>query len=125
MAKAYSEDLRSRVLLAYESGESQKSISKRFLISEKTIYLWRHQRLIRGHSQPITKYQKGYGHKIKDLDKFRDFVLKNQSLTIKEMAKAWGGVSKSMLHRKLQALNFSRKKKLWLPKPERSRTPQL
>ena len=125
MAKAYSDDLRNRVMMAYDCGEKQRSLAQRFLISEKTIYLWRKQRIQRGHYKPIIKYQRGHSHKISDLSAFKEFVIKNQSMTTKELAQAWGGISKSMVHRKLVLLKFTRKKKLWLPEPQRRRTPGI
>lgn len=122
MAKAYSDDLRNRVMKAYDSGERQRSLAQRFLISEKTIYLWRKQRIQRGHHRPISKYQRGHSHKITDLSVFKEFVIKNQGMTTTELAKAWRGISKSMVHRKLVLLKFTRKKKLWLPEPQRTTT---
>jgi len=50
--KTYSEDLRKRVMEAVDSGDKQYKIAKRFLISEKTIYLWCKQRSERGHIRP-------------------------------------------------------------------------
>ena len=112
MGKAYSEDLRDKVLEACESGDSQRSISKRFIISEKTVYLWLRQRESRGHNRPITKYQKGHSHKIPDLAKFKEFVMKDPSRTAEELAKDWGNVSATCIKKHLKKLNFTRKKRL-------------
>ena len=99
---------------AYDLGERQSVLARRFCISEKTIYLWRKQRISRGHPHPITKYQKGHSHKIADLARFKAFVVEHQGKTIKEMAKIWGGIGKTTMSKNLKAIGFTRKKKLWL-----------
>ncbi len=96
------DDLRKRVMEAVDRGEKLCLIARCFSVSEKTIYLWRQQRRERGHTKPITKYQKGHSHKIKDLNAFRDFATKNASLTAKEMATAWGNISASPIKKTLQ-----------------------
>ena len=111
MAKAYSEDLRLRIMKCFDSGEKQSSLAKRFFVSEKTIYLWRKQREERGHNRPIVKYQKGHSHKILDLNKFEEFAFKNSHMTTTEMARAWGNIGKSSISLYLRKINFSRKKR--------------
>ncbi len=64
MAKPYSIDLRERALAAFDNGEKSKILCERFIISEKTLYLWRKQREERGHIRPIIKYQKDHSHKL-------------------------------------------------------------
>ena len=116
MGRAYSEDLRNRVMSAYDSGEKQCSIAERFSISEKTLYLWRHQREERGHIRPITKYQSGHSHKIKDLERFKEFAIKNSYMTNTEMAIAWGNVGRTTINKHLKLIGFTRKKNFWLYK---------
>jgi transposase len=111
MAKAYSDDLRIRVMKAYDCGEKQCELAKRFNVSEKTIYLWRRQREERGHNKAITKYQNGHSHKILDLNKFKEFVTKNSQMTTNEMAKAWGNIGKTAIAKYLQKIGFTRKKR--------------
>lgn len=110
--KTYSDDLRKKIMEAVDRGEKPCLISKRFEVSEKTIYLWRKQRRERGHIRPITKYQKGHSHKIKDLEVFMDFATKNASLTAQEMANVWGNISASTIKNALQKIAFTRKKRL-------------
>ena len=109
MAKAYSKDLRIRILKAVDKGESPELVAPRFSVSSRTIYLWQKQRNLREHSDPITKYQKGHSHKINDLENFRSFVLKHSNLTAKEMSRLWGGISVSTINRYLKRLNITHK----------------
>ena len=97
---------------AVDGGDKQCSIAKRFVISEKTIYLWCKQRKERGHIKPITNYQKGHSHKIKDLEMFRNFATRNASLTAQEMANVWGNISSSTIKVALKRIGFTRKKRL-------------
>jgi transposase len=119
MAKAYSADLRKKVMLAVDSGQKQRSIARNFSISEKTIYLWIRQRDVRGHIRPITKYQKGHSHKIGDIEKFKKFVLINSSMTSAEMANAWGNITKTTIKKHLKIIGFTRKKNIWVYQSER------
>lgn len=112
MSKPYSDDLRIRVLKAVDNGEKMCLTAKNFSISEKTIYLWRKHREERGHIKPIVKYQKGHSHKIKDLEKFKEFATTNSSLTAKEMAQAWKGVGATTIKTALRKIGFTRKKRL-------------
>ena len=65
--KPYSVDLRSRVFAMSDMGKSDVAVAKIFLINPRTIYLWKIQRTERSTFVPITKYQKGHSHKLKDL----------------------------------------------------------
>ncbi|BET37882.1 IS630 transposase-related protein [Spiroplasma ixodetis] len=69
MPKPYSEDLRRKVIEAYESKNMKiKEICKVFNITRKTFFLWRKRKKETGHIKPILNYKKGHSHKIKDLD---------------------------------------------------------
>ena len=114
MAKPYSIDLRERVMAAFDSGEKVGKIAERFCISEKTLYLWRIQRKSRGTIEPITKYQKGHSHKLLDLEKFKNFVIENESKSVGEMANIWGNIGKTTIKKGLKMISFSRKKNLWI-----------
>ena len=109
MGKPYSEDLRIRVLANIDSGSKICWIAKQFSISEKTIYLWRKHRKDRGHIKPITHYQKGHSHKITDIEAFRAFAVKNNSMTSGEMAHAWGNVGVTTIKNALRKIGFTRK----------------
>jgi transposase len=111
MGKPYSEDLRMRVMAAIDNGERLCRVAKQFDVFEKTLYLWRRQRLARGHIRPITQYQKGHSHKITDLEGFKRFAISHASMTALEMAQACGGVGATTIKKALAAIGFTRKKR--------------
>jgi transposase len=125
MSKAYSTELRARALLAVASGEKIGKTAKLFGISERTLFIWRKQQEKSGKISAIKHYQRGYGHKIQDLDKFRDFVIKNPGLTTKEMALMLGNISASSIKRYLKKINFSRKKNFWLYQSQRRKASNI
>ena len=55
----------------------RREISKIFNVSIKTIYLWTKRRKDTGNFVPITNFQKGHSHAIKDFEKFKEFVDQN------------------------------------------------
>jgi transposase-like protein len=125
MTKAYSTDLRIRAVLAVVGGERVGKTAKLFGISERTLFIWRKQYDANGKTAPIKNYQCGYGHKIKDLDSFRDFVIKNNSLTAKQMALKLGNMGQSTVKRYLKKINFSRKKNFWLCQSQRRKASNI
>ncbi|MFT4314119.1 MAG: IS630 transposase-related protein [Wolbachia pipientis] len=72
MQKPYSEDLREKVLKVFDAGEMTiiKKVCETFNIDEKTLYWWRKRKEETGSVKPASGYQKGHGHKTKDLDSF-------------------------------------------------------
>ena len=87
--------------------------SKIFNISRNPIDLWLKRREETGSYQAKQQYQKGYGAKITDLEKFKEFAQKNGHLTQKEMAEAWEkDISDRTISKVLKKINFSRKKRV-------------
>jgi len=111
MRKAYSTEVRAMAILAVAKGERKVKVARTFCIPPKTLYLWCKEQREKGKISPIKNYQKGYGHKIKDLCAFKDFVVKNHNCTSKEMAQKWGNISASSIKRYLKKINFTRKKR--------------
>ena len=116
MPQPYSEDLRSRVLAAVDSGDRVGEVAKFFKVCDKTLYLWRKQREERGTIKAITAFQKGHSHKITDLAAFKQFADENNGLTVKEMADKWGNVSPRTISRMLAKIGYTRKKRLMVIK---------
>jgi len=114
MAKAYSYDLRQRVVQAIELDGMKKSESAQvFQVSRNTIYLWLAQKANTGDYQAKPNQPKGNGHKITDWEKLREFVRANGDKTQEEMAKLWERpISDRTISRALKKIGFSRKKKL-------------
>lgn len=111
MPKAYSDDLRKRVVEARLSGMSVKEVCALFSIDDNSVYNWvnRHREtgsyssFRRGGVKPCT---------IKDDEKFRAFAEANAYLTLAQMAEKWGDeVSIFALSRKLRKMGITRKKR--------------
>lgn len=110
MAKPYSKDLRDRVLKAIDEGQKTSTISNVFKVCLKTIYNWKTLKNKTGTFEPKIGYQKGYGHKIKDLEVFTNHIEKNPNQNLGEIAESWGNVSRTTVHRALKKIKFTRKK---------------
>ncbi|NSX83714.1 hypothetical protein GOM44_05560 [Wolbachia endosymbiont of Atemnus politus] len=94
MPSPYSEDLRERVLKAVdEKTMTIKEISQVF-----KIYLWRKRKEETGSIKPSSGYQRGYGHKIKDIDRFIKFLSKNQDITIEKIIGEFGNMCKNTVY---------------------------
>ena len=89
MPKAYSEDLRIRVVEAYQSGESAQDVSKRFEVSIPCVYRWTQILQETGALKPL--YKAGDRSKITDDEKFLDFAKAHAHSTLSQMAAAWEG----------------------------------
>jgi transposase len=112
MAKAYSVDLRQKVIDAIElDGMPKSKASQVFRISRNTIDLWFKRREATGSLVAKVGAKPGQGEKITDWEKFRAFAIANTDKTQAEMAEAWGGVSQRTISRGLQKIGFTRKKK--------------
>lgn len=94
-----------------DAGEKACDVARVFMVSEKTLYLWRRQRKERGHCKPITNYQKGHSHKLLDLEQFCKFAFQHSALTTKEMAEAWGSIGVTVIKKGLKMIGFTRKKR--------------
>lgn len=117
MPRPYSYDLRKKVIEAIDGGMKKTQASKIFKISRNTINLWLNKREETGDYQAKKGYQQGYGAKIQDLDKFKEFARKHGSQTQKEMAAAWEGeISDLTIGKALRKIGFTRKKNLRIPR---------
>lgn len=113
MPAPYSYDLRRKVIEAIDGGMGKTQASKIFRISRNTIDLWLHKRKETGDYRANDGYQRGYGAKITDLEKFKEFARKHGSQTQKEMAEAWSEkISDLTIGKALKKIGFTRKKKL-------------
>lgn len=113
MAAPYSYDLRRKVIEAIDGGMRKSQASKIFKISRNTINLWLHKREETGDYKASDGYQKGYGAKITDLEKFKEFARKHRSQTQREMAEAWSeAISDLTIGKALKKMGFTRKKNL-------------
>jgi transposase len=115
--KAYSQDLRERVLAAVQEGEqSQAQIAKQFKIGLSTLELWLRRRRETGHCVALP-HGGGRTRTLQDCERFLRAEVKQQpAVTLEELctrvADAHGvPASPSMMCRELQRLQLPRKKR--------------
>ena len=119
MPVPYSYDLRTKVIEAIDRGMKKTEASVIFNVSRNTINLWLKKRAETGDYKAKENYRRGYGHKIKDWEKFHSFVQANGHKTQAEMAEAWSEpISQRTISRGLKKINFTRNKRLMAIKKE-------
>lgn len=112
MAKAYSYDLRQKVMQAIElDGMKKSEASEVFNISRNTINLWFQRKAETGDVQVKSRPTLSPKQKITDWEKFRAFAKEHKDKTQAEMAQLWGDVSSRTISRTLQKLGLTRKKR--------------
>ncbi|WP_425382813.1 IS630 transposase-related protein [Spiroplasma endosymbiont of Melieria omissa] len=111
MPKPYSEDLRRKVIEAYESKNMKiKEICKVFNITRKTLFLWKKRKKETGHIKPILNYQKEHSHKIKDLDELKNYLAENKDVTVQKVIDKFGNMTKETVYNYFKKLNYTYKK---------------
>jgi transposase len=120
MAKAYSYDLRQKVIQAIElDGLKKSEASELFNISRNTINLWFQRKEETGDLKEKPRQGGIKTGKITDWENFRGFVSQNGDKTQAEMAQLWEGeISARTISRALQKIGFTRKKKLMATRKE-------
>ncbi|BET38331.1 IS630 transposase-related protein [Spiroplasma ixodetis] len=115
MPKPYSEDLRRKVIEAYESKNMKiKEICKVFDITRKTFFLWRKRKKETGHIKPILNYQKRHSHKIKDLDELKNYLVQNKDVTVQKVIEKFGDMTKETVYNYFKKLNYTYKKNFFI-----------
>lgn len=110
MPKAYSLDLRHRVVAAYRSGQEASDVAKRFGVCIPSVYRWEKLLEETGALHPL--YKPGDRSSITDDKAFLDFAEAHAHSTLTQMADAWGDkVSIFAVSRKLKKLGITRKKR--------------
>ena len=106
MAKAYSEDLRKKVISHIMSGCSKREAAKIFNVGEATVYRW-----IELHKQGDIKPKKRteYPRKV-DEKKLREYVEQNPDHTLTQIAEALG-LKFQNVGKWLKRLKITRKKR--------------
>jgi transposase len=105
--KAYSTDLRVRVINHIKSGNTQIRTSKTFNISTSTVSRW--WIIYNQEDRASCKARGGSKGKI-DVESLKEFVTNNPDKTLSEIGIVFG-VRASSIYNRLKALNFSYKKK--------------
>ena len=111
MASAYSEDLRLRAFNLIDGGVSISKVSRVLQISRPSIYRWKQQREKTGTTATNQSVPPPQPSKIRDWDKFQEFLDSHGDKTLKELAELWGNVSRHTIGRGCKKLGYTRKKK--------------
>lgn len=121
MSKAYSEDLRKRVIENYEEGMSKRELIETFKIGISTLNRWIREYKATGRiiAKERTKYRQ---RKFSDADLI-EYVNQNPSATLKQMAEHFK-VKISSVWQRLKQLKITRKKRPFCMKKETSRPDQ-
>jgi transposase len=110
MSKPYSLDLRARIIKCFELKIPHKQIAEKLDVSLSTIRRYSVKYKATGNLNIQKKVKTGRPEKIKDLEKLKEFVKENNHLSIIDMTKKIGNVSKSVLHRAIKRAGLSFKK---------------
>jgi transposase len=112
MPAPYSYDLRIKAIESVRRGERKIDVCRMFHISRNTLNLWLKREQETGDCKANVDFQKGYGHKITEWERFRQFVNEHGGKTQGEMAKVWGeNVTQQNISNALRKIGISRKKK--------------
>ena len=113
MAKAYSYDLRQKVINAIQlDGLKKSEAAQVFGLSRNTINLWLKRQQETGEYQAKTTRPHRMSSKITDWEKFAEFAKQHGGKTQEQMAQLWHEqVSARTISRALQKLGLSRKKR--------------
>jgi transposase len=124
--KAYSMDLRKRVLAAYDCGKyTLKEVAERFQVTSRWIQKLRQRRKLEGTIAPHPQNQ---GRKPafmgKQLEELNEFVKRHPDVTLEEIKKHFSGkitCSHVAIHYTLKRLGWRYKKKRYWPlnRPEK------
>lgn len=105
--RAYSQDLREKVIKYIERGNSQRATSKTFQISKNTVNRWHVRYKREGHYE--ARINRGSKARI-EKDKFIKYVEENTNMRAEDIGKEFG-MSGSGARYWLRQLGFSYKKK--------------
>lgn len=113
MAKAYSYDLRQKVIRAIKlDGMKKSEAAQVFQISRNTIDLWLRRQAKTGDYQPNSTRPHRTSDKITDWEKFARFAKQHGDKTQAQMAALWQDqISARTISRALRRLGLTRKKR--------------
>lgn len=116
MAKAYSYDLRIKVMERIENGEKLKDVSQIFGIAEKTIIEWKKIKKETGDFKARPGNRTGNRRIIRDIEGFKEFIGANNDKSSRELAMLWHQkISSRSILRLLKKLDYSYKKNFLSP----------
>lgn len=120
MVKAYSYDLRQKVIQAIElDGWKKSEAAEIFQISRNTIDLWLKRRQETGDYRPRSNRPHRTKAKITDWQSFQEFADQHGEKTQHQMALLWDeSISPRTISRGLKKIGFTRKKRVMDTKNE-------
>ncbi len=123
MPRAYSLDLRVRVLEAYRGGMKVDEVATFFKISSFCVYDWDKLERETGSLKPLYDNCIGRSSTIKPDEEFEEFAKIHAYNTLQKMAETWGvankkTVSQMSVGRTLKKLGWTRKKRLIITKKQ-------
>jgi len=87
MPAPYSYDLRTKAIEAVQRGERKSGVCGMLKIRCNSLDLWLKREEETGDYRPITGFQKGAGHKLRDWQRFREFAKQHGGKTQSEMTR--------------------------------------
>lgn len=113
----YSNDLRIKAINLIESGKSQIEVYKFLNIGENTIYRWYKKYKKTNDKTYKENYNTGRPSKIRDLNKFKEFIDNNKDSSLHTLANRFGNVSFMSVYRALNKIGYTFKKNTgYIPK---------
>lgn len=109
MPKAYSEDLRTRVLMFMEAGGRPAEAVQRFAVSRGSLYVWRQQAKAGQKAARVQGRKRGVSRV--DGDALRAYIKAYPDKTLHEVGQHFA-VSGVMIWKRLRQLGYSFKKRL-------------
>lgn len=123
MPAPYDYDLRTKAIEAVKRGEKKSHVAQMLNISRNTLDLWLKREKETGDYQAIV--DGGRPQKIKDEEKFREFIRENDGKTQTKMAELWGdNITQQNISYFCQKIGITRKKKPTVIKKEMKKKEQ-
>lgn len=114
MCKAYSVDLRKRVLSYLESNNDKKAASKLFDVGIATVYRWVRQQKEKGHVEP---HHREYVYRKLDYNLLAQYIKEHSDSFLVEIAEHFS-VTEQAIFYALKKLKITRKKRTSFTKKE-------
>lgn len=117
MGRAYSQDLRLRVLEAIDGGMSKMQAHRTFRVSRSTIDDWLLLRAEQGHLRDKPRVRANSGGALGDKEMFAAFAARHHHSTLEQMSEAWAEetgqkLSINTFSLALKRLGWTRKKRV-------------
>lgn len=112
MPKPYDYDLRVKAMELIEDGMPITEVKKLLNISRDTLHNWKNLKTQTGNLLAKKPGGPGIEPKIKDLEKFTEFVVKNPDKTQNELSELWPEpIAQTTIGRYLKKIQFTFKKR--------------